>query len=235
MPRYALPALLLLVPWFVGTTAQGIDPGASGGVPQAADEDRLGQDDGASAALVGESVSDKTDGAAVSARALAHRAANLRLGFVNFRRIMRAIAQLAVIRDDLDREFAQQKEDLLSAQRALEAMEHRAAKLSGKQDYAVIEKKLIAKRRDVSRMDAALRDNYSVRRNEELSKLQRKVLDQILYIAKDRGYDVILNDTGVIYVSPGADLTALVIERLNQVAGRKDNDRPEKSDHESTR
>lgn len=236
MRRCFLFHLLLLVSCFLGTSAQAIDPAGSETLPQqSAGAIDFALNDDVFPALVRENATDKTNEAAVSAEALADQAARLRLGFVNFRRIMRAIGQLGAIRTELDREFAQQKEDILSAQRALETMERQAAKLSGKQDYAGIEKKLIARRREVSRMDAALRDNYSVRRNEELSRLQRKVLDQILYIAKARGYDVILNDTGVIYVSPRADLTALVIERFNQLAEQKDHDQPEKNDDESPR
>lgn len=234
MRRYFLSHLLLFVCWCFGARAQAIDPGGSETLPQqSAGAIDFALNDDIFPALVRENATDKTNKAAVSVEALADQTARLRIGFVNFRRIMLAIGQLGAIRTELDREFAQQKQDLVLAQRMLATMERQAAKLSGKQDYAGIEKKLIAKRREVSRMDAALRDNYSVRRNEELSKLQRKVLDQILYIAKARGYDVILNDTGVIYVSPRADLTALVIERFNQVAENKKHDQTETSDDEA--
>lgn len=150
--------------------------------------------------------------------------ANLKLGFVNFRRIMGAIPQLNAIRQALDAEFKAQQEDLLRAQDELTEMERKiATTASSDLDYDTIEKQMIAKRRDVARKDAALRDNYSVRRNEELAKLQRKVLDQIVNLAKEQGYDVILNDNGVLYVSESADLTSLVIERLNQLSDQEGN------------
>lgn len=148
----------------------------------------------------------------------ASQVGNLKLGFVNFRRIMGTIPQLNEIKQQLDGEFAEQRAKLVAAQKSLQDMETQATQISGDQNYDTLESQLIAKRREVSRMDSSLRDNYSVRRNEELAKLQRLVLDQILAISKEQGYDVILNDTGVIYVSPRADLTALVIERMNSLA-----------------
>lgn len=156
--------------------------------------------------------------ATTSAAQRASQVGNLKLGFVNFRRIMGTIPQLNEIKQQLDGEFAEQRAKLVAAQKSLQDMETQATQISGDQNYDTLESQLIAKRREVSRMDSSLRDNYSVRRNEELAKLQRLVLDQILAISKEQGYDVILNDTGVIYVSPRADLTALVIERMNSLA-----------------
>ncbi len=230
MKRLTLPVFFLLAPWLWGQTAQGTQVKPSAPSPLPGDESGLADDDGVSDSAVSDPALAKGEG-----KAFDRQVTNLRLGFVNFRRIMRSIPQLATIRDDLDREFKQQKEALLEAQRTLKTMERQAERLSGEQDYASIEKKLIAKRRDVARRDAALRDNYSVRRNEELSKLQRKVLDRILSIAKANEYDVILNDTGVIYVSPRADLTALVIEQLHEMAAEEDRDQGGESDHESPR
>lgn len=143
---------------------------------------------------------------------------NLRLGFVNFRRIMGTIPQLATIRSTLDEEFKAQQQSFQKAQDELTELEKKATQNHSETDYDSYAQQLIAKRREIAQQDAQFRDNYSVRRNEELAKLQNLVLDQIIGLAKEQGFDVILNDTGVIYVSEKADLTDLVIERLNKLA-----------------
>lgn len=143
---------------------------------------------------------------------------NLRLGFVNFRRIMGTIPQLATIRSALDEEFKAQQQSFQKAQDELTELEKKATQNHSETDYDSYAQQLIAKRREIAQQDAQFRDNYSVRRNEELAKLQNLVLDQIIGLAKEQGFDVILNDTGVIYVSEKADLTDLVIERLNKLA-----------------
>ncbi len=137
-----------------------------------------------------------------------------RLGFVNFRRIMSTIPQLAGIRDALSQEFSGQQKALEEAKSELLALEQQANANSNAPEYESIAQQLIAKRRDVARQEAAFRDDYSVRRNEEIAKLQKQVLDEIIALAKEQGYDVILNDNGVLYVSEEADLTQVVINRL---------------------
>lgn len=147
---------------------------------------------------------------------------NLRLGFVNFRRIMATAPQLTIIRKTLDEEFKDQQSALAQSQRELNELERRVQQAQGEANYDALAQQLIAKRRETARQDAQFRDNYSVRRNEEIAKLQTLVLNQIIGVAKEQGFDVILNDTGVIYVSDKADLTDIVIERLSKLAPSAD-------------
>lgn len=138
----------------------------------------------------------------------------LKLGFVNFRRIMLEIPQFTDMRSTLENEFRAENARLQSEQEALANMEAQLAKMERNDAYIAFEKQVIAKRRDVARQEAALRDGYSVRRNEEMAKLQSVVADEIVALAKEEGYDIILNDIGVVYVSEGADLTSAIIKRL---------------------
>ncbi|MDO5090806.1 MAG: OmpH family outer membrane protein [Cardiobacteriaceae bacterium] len=139
---------------------------------------------------------------------------DLKLGFVNFRRIMLEIPQLTDMRQTLENEFRAEEARLQSEQQALANLETQLAKMERNDAYIAFEKQVIAKRRDVARQEAGLRDGYSVRRNEEMAKLQSVVADEIVSLAKEEGYDIILNDIGVVYVSEGADVTGAVIQRL---------------------
>lgn len=141
---------------------------------------------------------------------------DLKLGFVNFRRIMLEIPQLTDMRQTLENEFRAEEARLQSEQEALANLEAQLTRMERNDAYIAFEKQVIAKRRDVARQEAALRDGYSVRRNEEMAKLQSVVADEIVALAKEAGYDIILNDIGVVYVSEGADLTGAVIKRLQQ-------------------
>lgn len=141
-------------------------------------------------------------------------AQSLRIGFINFRRIMTSIPQLNAVSSLLEAEFSAQQKALTAKQEEVAQMERELATLERGEAYSDFEKQVIAKRREWLREDAAYRDAYSVRRNEELAKLQRIVVDEIVALAKALDFDIILNDTGVIYVSEEADLTSAVIERL---------------------
>lgn len=143
------------------------------------------------------------------------------LGFVNLRRVMGSAPQLLSIRARLDGEFAAQQEALQSQSNNLEQMEARLAALPRGEEYSALEEQIIALRREYARAEASFRDAYSVRRNEELAKLQQLVIDQIVLLAKEQSYQFILNENSVIFASNEVDLTEAVIQRLQHIADQK--------------
>ena len=144
--------------------------------------------------------------------------ADLRIGFVNFRRIMAAAPQREEVNERLEREFGVERDALLQAQSELRDMERRLETIRHGDAYNELERQVINKRRDVSRRDSDYRDNINVRRNEEMAKLQKMIGDEIINLAKEARYDIILNDIGVFYVSERADLSPQVITRLQRKA-----------------
>ena len=144
--------------------------------------------------------------------------ADLRIGFVNFRRIMAAAPQREEINERLEREFGVERDALLQAQSELRDMERQLETIRHGDAYNELERQVINKRRDVSRRDSDYRDNINVRRNEEMAKLQKMIGDEIISLAKEANYDIILNDIGVFYVSERADLSQQVITRLQRKA-----------------
>ena len=107
---------------------------------------------------------------------------------------------------------------LLQAQSELRGMERQLETLQHGDSYNDYERQVINKRRDVARRDSDYRDNINVRRNEEMAKLQKMIGDEIINLAKEARYDIILNDIGVFYVSERADLSPQVITRLQRKA-----------------
>ena len=144
--------------------------------------------------------------------------ADLRIGFVNFRRIMAAAPQREEINERLEREFGVERDALLQAQSELRSMERQLETLQHGDSYNDYERQVINKRCDVARRDSDYRDNINVRRNEEMAKLQKMIGDEIINLAKEANYDIILNDIGVFYVSERADLSPQVITRLQRKA-----------------
>ena len=128
--------------------------------------------------------------------------ADLRIGFVNFRRIMAAAPQREEINERLEREFGVERDALLQAQSELRSMERQLETLQHGDNYNDYERQVINKRRDVARRDSDYRDNINVRRNEEMAKLQKMIGDEIINLAKEARYDIILNDIGVFYGAP---------------------------------
>ena len=69
-------------------------------------------------------------------------------------------------------------------------------------------------RRKVKRDQQEAREDYNIRRNEELAKLQRLVREMIVTIANEEGFDLIVEQA--VYVNNRIDLTERVLERLQK-------------------
>ena len=131
---------------------------------------------------------------------------------------MAAAPQREEINERLEREFGVERDALLQSQSELRSMERQLETLQHGDAYNDYERQVINKRRDVARRDSDYRDNINVRRNEEMAKLQKMIGDEIINLAKEARYDIILNDIGVFYVSERADLSPQVITRLQRKA-----------------
>ena len=233
LPLAALLALAAALPAAAAETAPAATPAANGNTtpPAAASGANSGDSNTATPAASGADGNDYNAATAVPAASGAKTAetvpataavdpADLRIGFVNFRRIMAAAPQRDEVNERLEREFGVERDALLQAQSELRDMERRLETIRHGDAYNELERQVINKRRDVSRRDSDYRDNINVRRNEEMAKLQKMIGDEILSHAKEAGYDIILNDIGVFYVSERADLSPLIIKRLQNKAGK---------------
>ena len=79
---------------------------------------------------------------------------------------------------------------------------------------ASMEREIQNKKRDAKRAQQEFTEDFNVRRNEELSKLQSRIVEVIRGIAKDQSFDLLLTD-GVIYASEQIDVTAQVQQKLS--------------------
>ena len=125
-------------------------------------------------------------------------AAEFKVGFVDASKVLEEAPQAEDARSRLEKEFAPRDRSLVSSQKEISRLEDKVVR-----DGAIMSEK----------ERASLERN--LRRNEELQKLQRKVLDTIHALAKRDKYDLIVSD-GVIFASKRVDVTAKVVEMLSK-------------------
>ena len=77
------------------------------------------------------------------------------------------------------------------------------------------EREIISLKRDIKRAKEEFNEDLNIRRNEELTKLQKLVYETIVTLARKKNYDIILGDN-VLYSSRRVDITDDVLERLRQ-------------------
>ena len=137
---------------------------------------------------------------------------------VNALRVLEQSPQADKARSAIEQEFAPRDKQLVAEQKELKAMEDKLAKdgaIMSETEKKNLERDILGKKRDLKREQDEFRDDFNFRRNEEFGKIQKNIVDAIQKVAKENNYDIVLSD-GVIYASPKADISDLVIEYLKK-------------------
>ena len=82
-----------------------------------------------------------------------------------------------------------------------------------------LERQIRDGQRDLQRTNDQLVEDFNLRRNEELGKLQREVLTKAQEYARAQKFDLLLADQGfVIFASTGVDVTEALLGALKPAA-----------------
>lgn len=142
--------------------------------------------------------------------------AEIKVGFVNYNRLMQDSPQAKTALDAIRTEFAPRERDIQTQGAALKAREEKltkdAATMSEVQ-RAAADKELRDGYRDLQRKQQEVQDDFNARRNEEMSRLQRVLLEEVGVYAKAQGYDLVLAE-GVIYATTQLDITGSILTAL---------------------
>ncbi len=143
--------------------------------------------------------------------------ADLKIGFVNIPAVLEKAPQAEKAKKRLEQEFSPRDKQLVSQQKEIQSLDDKIAKdaaVMGESARANLEKDILNKKRDAKRAQQEFSEDFNARRNEELGKLQRRIVEAIREIAKDQNFDLLLTD-GVIYASDKIDVTSQVQQKLS--------------------
>lgn len=155
---------------------------------------------------------------ALCAPFLAQAADDVKIGFVNSSVLLEQAPQAAQAKQKLEQEFSAREEELRQLRQEIQGLEgrlNREGVTMNDSDRGGLERELNRKLRDLQRQQSNFRDDLNLRKNEELGKLQRLVLEAIREVARDKGYDLVLSE-GVVYAADRVELTEDVLDRLEQ-------------------
>jgi outer membrane protein len=124
-----------------------------------------------------------------------------------------AIEKLNAERTDKQRELVSQQKDL----RALEERLNRDGAIMAESERADVETRYRTLRQRIERRAAEIDEDLNARRQDELTRVQRVVLNEIRAFAKENQFDVVLGP-GVVYAAPETDITEGVKKRLEAIA-----------------
>jgi len=147
------------------------------------------------------------------------QAADLKIGFVSVAKILSSAPQAEAASKRLEQEFAPRQKGLVEAQKSVRKLEEKLSKdgaVMSESQRRNLENDIRNQLRDLNRTNAELREDFNLRRNEELGKFQKQVLEVINGLAKEEGFDLVVNDGATLYASPQVDITDKVLSRLKR-------------------
>jgi outer membrane protein len=155
--------------------------------------------------------------AAVALTAVAPAWADPRIGVVDPQRLLQESPQGKAMMETIRAEFAPRERTLQAQQQSLKAKQDKLQKdgatMTDDQRMRA-EKDLRDGARDFERARGEFQDDFSARRNEEMSRLQRTLGEEVRSYAKAQNFDVILSGEGVIYSTPTYDITPAILTAL---------------------
>ena len=143
--------------------------------------------------------------------------ADLKIGFVNIPAVLEKAPQAEKAKKRLEQKFSPRDKQLVAQGKEIQSMEEKLAKdasVMSASEKTNLEKEILNKKRDAKRSQQEFSEDFNASRNEELGKLQRRIVEAVRTIAKDEDYDLLLTD-GVIYAKDQFDITAQVQKKLS--------------------
>ena len=143
--------------------------------------------------------------------------ADLKVGFVNIPAVLEKAPQAEKAKKRLEQKFSPRDKQLVAQQKEIQSMEEKMARdaaVMSDTERSNLEKDIQNKKRDAKRSQQEFSEDFNASRNEELGKLQRRIVEAVRAIAKEQDYDLLLTD-GVIYTNDKIDITTQVQQKLS--------------------
>jgi outer membrane protein len=159
--------------------------------------------------------------AAAGLCAVAPAWAEPKIGVVDPQRLLQESPQGKAVQDSMRAEFAPRERTLQAQAQAIKTKQDKLQKdgatLTDAQRVRA-EKDLRDGERDFERARGEFQDDITARRNEEYSRLQRTLGEEVRSYAKAQNFDVILSGEAVIYATPAYDITPAILTALQSRA-----------------
>jgi outer membrane protein len=143
--------------------------------------------------------------------------AEIKLAVVDFQRLAQESPQGKAVMDAMRAEFAPRERTLQAQAQTIKAKQDKLQKDSATmtdEQRMRAEKELRDGERDFERARGELQDDVTARRNEEMSRLQRTLVEEVRTYAKAQSYDVVVSSETVLYQTPSFDITPAVLTAL---------------------
>lgn len=149
-------------------------------------------------------------------QALQAQQTSLKVGVVSVRQLVEEAPQYKAAMTALENEFKPRQREIENQQKEYKSREEklqREGSVMAEAERTKAERELRERQRELVRRQNEFLEDLNVRRNEELGKLQKTLLQEVQNYAKAQGYDIIIGE-GVLYAKDSVNITPQVIASL---------------------
>jgi len=145
-----------------------------------------------------------------------------KIAVVDFQRLAEESPQGKAVLESMRAEFAPRQRTLQAQEQALKAkgdkLQKDGATMTEEQRVRA-EKELRDGARDLERARGEFQDDVTARRNEEMSRLQRTLIEEVSTYAKSQAYDIVMSRETVVFATPAYDITPAILTALQTHGG----------------
>ena len=141
-----------------------------------------------------------------------------KIGFVNAVVLLDKAPQTKAAKEKVEREFKSRDNQLVKAQKELRNQEEKLKRdgtTMSASDRQKLEAKIATSKRELKRDLTDFREDFSIARNREMGKLQKRLNEAIIKVAEGEKFDLIVGDS-VIYARKEIDITDKVLKALQE-------------------
>jgi outer membrane protein len=146
--------------------------------------------------------------------------AQTKIAVVDYGRLVEESPQAKTALEAIRTEFTPRQREIENLASSLQSKQDKLTKDSATMSAdqrTRSEKELRDGARDLQQKRAEVQDDFNARRNEEMSRLQRSLIEEVRTYAKAQNFDLVIAD-GVIYSVPTLDITPAILGMLQAKA-----------------
>lgn len=140
-----------------------------------------------------------------------------KIAIVNVSSIFQQLPQRATVAKQLENEFKSRATELQGQERDLQSKMQklqRDGSTMKASDRTKMEKDIMAQRDAFSQKAQAFEQDNRRRQGEERNKLLSRIQDAVRAVAKDKGYNLVIDANAVAYADSSNDITAQVLKQV---------------------
>jgi len=149
--------------------------------------------------------------------ACAAYADNLKIGVVDMNQVLQRSPLMVSLNDNLTKKFKPRQDQLNTANQQLQdegvQLDTTGGSLSAA-DRSKLQNKILADKANVQILNATFQRDLAIAKDQDLQTFMAKLTSVITKIAQDGHYDLIQQQTNMLYVNSTVDITQAVLKQL---------------------